>query len=89
MKLKRLYQTMKLWTISGDAKRAEWAKQQNIYAGMGEKVRIMDRKIPLYAKLIYFHNNIQVASKVDFITHDVIHSVINEFFEGGGGYRRI
>ncbi len=77
MKLKRLYQIIRLWTIPSDSGRAEWAKKHHIYAGVGEKVRIMDRKIPLYAKLIRFHNNIQVASDVSFITHDAIMSVYN------------
>ena len=77
MKLKRLYQIIRLWTIPSDSGRAEWAKKHNIYAGIGERVRIMDRKIPLYANLIRFHNNIQVASDVSFITHDAIMSVYN------------
>lgn len=77
MKLKRLLQIIRLWTIPSDSGRAEWAKKQHIYAGVGENVRIMDRKIPLYANLIRYHNNIQVASDVSFITHDAIMSVFN------------
>lgn len=77
MKLKRLYQTLRLWTISSDGLRAEWVKKHNVYAGVGENVRIMDRKIPLYANLIRFHNNIQIASNVSFISHDAIMSVYN------------
>ena len=77
MKLKRLLQIVRLWTISSDPGRAQWAKKQHIYAGVGENVRIMDRKIPLYANLIRYHNNIQVASGVSFITHDAIMSVFN------------
>jgi acetyltransferase-like isoleucine patch superfamily enzyme len=37
----------------------------------------MARKLPLYPNLIYFHNNIQIASGVVFITHDVTHSILN------------
>lgn len=85
MKLKRLYQTLRLWTIPSDGKRAEWAKKHNVYAGVGEKVRIMDRKIPLYANLIRFHNNIQVASGVSFLTHDAIFSVLNDDKQLVGG----
>ena len=77
MKLKRLYQTLRLWTIPSDSGRAEWAKKHHVYAGVGDKVRIMDRKIPLYANLIRFHNNIQIASNVSFTTHDAIMSVYN------------
>lgn len=81
MKLKRLYQIFRLWTIPSDSGRAEWAKKHHIYASVGEKVRIMDRKIPLYANLIRFHNNIQVASDVSFINHDAIMSVYNADFQ--------
>lgn len=77
MKLKRLLQIIRLWTIPSDSGRAQWAKKNHIYAGVGENVRIMDRKIPLYANLIRFHSNIQVASDVSFITHDAIMSVFN------------
>jgi len=72
-----------LWTIPSDSGRAEWAKKHDIYAGVGEKVRIMDRNVPLYAKLIKFHNNIQVAGKVYFITHDVVHVIYNSDNLGG------
>lgn len=81
MKLRRLYQIIRLWTIPSDSGRAEWAKKHHIYAGVGEKVRIMDKKIPLYANLIRFHNNIQVASNVSFITHDAIMSVYNSDYQ--------
>ena len=77
MQFKRLCQIFRFWTILSDSGRAEWAKKHNVYAGVGEKVRIMDRRIPLYANLIRFHNNIQVASNVSFITHDAIMSVFN------------
>ena len=77
MKLKRLLGILRLWTIPSDSGRAQWAKKHHIYAGIGENVRIMDRKIPLYANLIRYHNNIQVASGVSFITHDAIMSVYN------------
>lgn len=78
MKFKRLFQILRLWTIPSDLGRAQWAKKHNVYAGVGENVKIMDRKIPLYSNLILFHNNIQVASNVSFITHDAIKSVFNE-----------
>lgn len=77
MKLKRYYQTLRLWLIPSDGKRAEWCKKHGVFAGVGDAVRIMDRKIPLYSRLIKFHNNIQVASDVHFVTHDATYSVFN------------
>lgn len=88
MEIKRLYQTIRLWLISSDGARAEWCKKHGVFASVGKKVRIMDRKIPLYAKLIKFHNNIQVASNVHFITHDatyIFNSLYTSKLKIGGG----
>ncbi|WP_300409029.1 acyltransferase [Lagierella sp.] len=38
---------------------------------------ITSRKIPLYSRLIKIGNNVWVASGVEFITHDVIHFMLN------------
>lgn len=56
-------------------KRAEFLKRHHVFHACGENVRIQSRKIPLYANLISFHNNISVASNVTFLTHDVMHTV--------------
>ena len=85
MTFKRLYQSLRLWTIHGDAARANWARKHNIYGRLGDHVSIMDRKVPLYAKLIHFHNNIHVASAVQFIVHDVARTVLNGCPQYGGG----
>lgn len=86
MKIRRLYQTFRLWTIRGDTARANWARKQGIYGAIGDHVAIMDRKVPLYANLIRFHNNIQLASNVHLITHDVIHTIFNRMHIYTGGY---
>lgn len=44
----------------------------------------MFRKIPLYPKLISLGNNVWIASQVSFITHDVIHRMLNNCVDGGG-----
>lgn len=77
MKGKRLWHTLRLFTIRGGYARANYARKRNIYAGMGMGVSIMDRTIPLYSKLIRFHNNVRVASKVSFITHDITDRMLN------------
>ena len=38
---------------------------------------IQSRKIPLYPELIYIGNNVRIASGVSFITHDVVHNMLN------------
>ena len=44
---------------------------------MGKNCMTMFRKIPLYPKLISFGNNVWCASGVTFVTHDVIHKMLN------------
>ena len=68
-------------TIRGADQHADYAKKNNIFAGVGENVSFQIRKVPLYSKLIRFHNNIAVARNVDFVTHDVIHCVVNRLSE--------
>lgn len=84
MKRKRLWHTLRLWTISSSIKRVEYARKHNLYNAIGENVCIMDRKVPLYSNLIRFHNNIKVASNVHFITHDITHYMLNCVKMGGG-----
>lgn len=81
MKLKRLWWTVRLFTIRGGTRRANYARKKGIYAQMGENVLMQPRVIPLYSELIKFHNNIVVARNVDFVAHDGIHIVLNRLPE--------
>ncbi len=78
----RLWHTFRLCTIRSAHARADYARKQGIYDAVGKNVFIMDRKIPLYSKLIRFHNNIGVASNVLFIAHDATHHILNRCAEG-------
>ena len=44
---------------------------------MGKNCLIMDRVVPLYAKLISLGDNVHIASNVNFVTHDITHSMLN------------
>lgn len=77
MRGKRLWHTFRLFTILRAGKRAQYYKDNHIFHSMGEKCMIMDRKVPLYAKLISLGNNVHLASGVHFITHDVTHNMLN------------
>ncbi len=59
-------------------KRTQYIKEKQIFHSMGERCLIMDRKIPLYAKLISLGNNVNLASGVHFLTHDITHSMLNK-----------
>lgn len=84
MRGKRMRQTLRLYLTLSVGKRTRYLKEKQIFASMGENCSIMDRKIPLYAKLIRIGNNVHVASNVTFITHDLIHAMIN----GNPRYRK-
>jgi len=64
--------------MMSSVKRVEYLRKNNIFGGIGENVTIMDRKVPLYAKLIKLHNNVRIASNVTFTTHDITHFVLNK-----------
>lgn len=77
MTRERLWQTIRLWTMIKSTDRVAYLRKKGIYGHIGENVTIMDRKIPLYAKLIRIHNNVRVASNVTFVTHDITHTMLN------------
>lgn len=90
MEIQRLKHTIKLWLTFGSHKRTEYLKKNNVFASIGQDCSIMDRKVPLYANLIRIGNNVHIASKVDMITHDIAHVMLNNnpyaLEKNGGGY---
>ena len=74
----RLWQTIRLWFMMSSVKRVNYLRRNHIFGEIGENVTIMDRKIPLYAKLIFIHNNVRLASNVTFATHDITHFMLNK-----------
>ena len=74
---KRLWQTIRLWSMMSSVKRVNYLRNNHIFGEIGKNVTIMDRKIPLYAKLIRIHSNVHLASNVTFATHDITHSMLN------------
>ncbi len=85
MEIKRLRYTIRLWMTLGSGKRTKYLRKKKIFASIGENCSIMDRKVPLYANLIRIGNNVHIASKVDFITHDITHVVLNNLPKFAGG----
>lgn len=86
MTKKRLWQTIRIWSMMSSVKRVNYLRKNNIFGSIGKNVTIMDRKIPLYAKLIRIHNNVRLASNVTFATHDITHFMLNKHPEISGGY---
>lgn len=86
MTIKRLWQTMRLWSMMSSVKRVNYLRNNHIFGEIGKNVTIMDRKIPLYAKLIRIHSNVHLASNVTFATHDITHSMLNRMPQKQNGY---
>lgn len=77
MTIKRLRQTLKLWMTRGARRRGDYLREKKVFASVGREVRYQPREIPLYPELIKIGNNVNVSSRVMFITHDAIHLVHN------------
>ncbi len=76
MDLRRLWHTIRLITIRSGPGRADYIRKQNVFASMGKECDYMPRIIPLYPNLIKIGNHVNIASHVQFHTHDTVHSAI-------------
>lgn len=64
--------------MSSAHERANYIKRNNIFYSIGDNCAVNFRKIPLYPKLISFGNNVISAANVTYVTHDVIHVMLNQ-----------
>ncbi len=83
---KRLFWSVVLMLRRGGGRStAEFIKKHHLYGSVGKNCMIMKKKLPLYSNLVYLHDNVWVASNVGFVTHDVIHKMLNHR-PGGGNF---
>lgn len=73
----RLLHSLRIALIMKSGKRVEYLRKHHIFGHIGKDSIWRDRLVPLYAERIYMGDNVRCGSKVDFITHDVIHSMLN------------
>lgn len=85
MDLKRIWYSFRMFTFSSGVRRTAYLKRKGVFGSIGDHVMIQPRKIPLYPELIYIGNNVRIASNVSFITHDVIHNMLNHLPEDRRG----
>lgn len=85
MNLKRMIRDIGYMARFTATSRADYARRKGIFAAVGDDVRLPFMRLPLYPELVTFHNNIEVASGVSFITHDAIHGVLNNLKNCGNG----
>ena len=83
----RAWQTLRLLTITSSGRRAEYLRQHHIFYHIGKDCTIVERKVPLYPRLISIGNNVHLAAKVLLVPHDAIHLCLNNMAktQPGGG----
>lgn len=87
---KRLFYSLVLMLLpGGGSKRADFIRKHHLYGSVGENCMIQKRKLPLYSNLVFLHDNVWVASDVGFVTHDVIHGMLNQRPGGGILWKRL
>ena len=79
----RLRHSIGMYLTLSPVKRAEYLKKHDVFHHVGSNCMVMLRKIPLYPKLISIGDNVWIASQVSFVTHDVIHRMLNNCIEDG------
>lgn len=77
MDFKRIWHSLRLTLTLSGRKRAAYVKKHKLFNAMGENCMLQIRKLPLYSEQIRFHNNVRIASNVTFLTHDVVHNLLN------------
>lgn len=82
MQWRRLWLTLRSGVIGNTRKRTEFLRKRQVYHHIGENVSIHSRKIPLYANLISIHDNVKIAAKVVFVTHDITHRMLRTMMPG-------
>ena len=71
--ISRIWHTLRLYTISSSGKRADYLRNHRVFHHVGIGCTIMERKVPIYPKLISIGNNIHLATKVLLVPHDAVH----------------
>ena len=74
---KRLWHSLRISLMMSSDKRVEYLRKNNVFGHIGKDSIWRDRLVPLYADRIFLGNNVRCGSKVFFITHDVIHDMLN------------
>ena len=77
----RIWHSFRLVTITSSGKRANYLKKKKVFHHIGNGCTIMDRKVPLYSRLISMGDNVHLATHVLLVTHDAAHMCLNNLPE--------
>ncbi len=75
--MNKLMVMLNLFFRRGGIAKAEYLRKKQVFYSMGEHCYYHPYKIPSEPKLIKFHNNVCIATGVEFITHDIIAYMLN------------
>ena len=65
----------------GGKRKADFIRKHHLFGSMGVNCMIQKWKLPLHSELVFLHDNVWIASNVGFVTHDVIHRMLNQKYE--------
>ena len=82
MNIKRVWHSLRLYTMFNSKKRGDYVRKHHLFKYCGENVRLPQMLLPLYSECISIHNNVEIASGVKLVTHDAIHGVLNNMEDG-------
>ena len=74
----RVYWSLILKMLPGGArKKTDFIRKHHLFGSIGQDCTIQNWKLPLHSELVFLHDNVRIASDVKFVTHDVIHHMLN------------
>lgn len=77
MDIKRLWHSLRLYTMFNSRKRGDYLRKKQLMHHVGTDVRIPTMLMPLFPELISIGDNVEIASGVKLVTHDAIHGVLS------------
>ena len=86
--IQRLWHSFRLIMIPGSGRRADYLRDHGVFRYIGKNCTIVERKVPLYPRLISLGNNVHLAAKVLLVPHDAIHLCLNNWEKESGGEMR-
>ena len=62
--------------LMNEGKRTRFLSESGLFAGFGKNCKWFSRSIPEEPYMVRLHDNVVVAARVNFITHDVINDML-------------
>ncbi|MGB8452073.1 MAG: acyltransferase [Anaerocolumna sp.] len=73
----KFLQRLRFYLIPTAEGRTKWLRKHKVFAEMGERVHFQPRIYPTDPFCMKIHNNIAIATNVNFIMHDIVNIVFN------------